>query len=53
MAGVDEATIMSEMGWRTTSVLRHYTHLSPKHKRDAVTKTEEFLRERLRDSEKA
>jgi site-specific recombinase XerD len=43
MAGVDEATIMRELGWKTTAMLARYRHLSPLHRRDAVEKVEAFL----------
>ena len=43
MAGVDERTIMAELGWTTATMLRRYSHLSPLHRREAVAKVEAFL----------
>ena len=43
MAGVDERTVMAELGWRTTAMVRRYAHLAPSHRRDAVEKVEAFL----------
>jgi integrase len=43
MAGVDERTVMAELGWTTPSMVRRYAHLAPSHRRDAVEKVEAFL----------
>jgi integrase len=43
MAGVDERTIMAELGWTTTAMVRRYAHLAPSHRAEAASKVEAFL----------
>lgn len=39
MAGVDLRTVQELGGWKELKMVERYSHLSPKHKADAVEKT--------------
>ena len=39
MAGVDPRTIQELGGWKELKMVERYSHLSPKHKAEAVEKT--------------
>jgi len=42
MDGVPEAALMAALGWKTTSVLRRYSHLSTQARLDAADRLEAF-----------
>ena len=42
MAGVDLPTIMELGGWKSLGMVQRYSHLSPRHKAEAVKKLESF-----------
>jgi site-specific recombinase XerD len=43
MAGVDLSTVKEILGHKSIEMTLRYAHLSPKHKRKAVEKLDEFM----------